>query len=82
MISSHFPTLSGQRCLAMIFLIVCRPNRGNAREGMDRGQGVFSAPSPEVEYLNALYQALGVWVVVGDGGAEAGDFKYSTKNLP
>lgn len=70
MISSHLPTLSGQRSLAMISLAVCSPNRGHAREGMERGQGVFCTPSPEVDYPNAFYQALAVWVAVGDGGVQ------------
>lgn len=83
MISSHFPTLSGQRSLAMISLVECRPNRGHAREGMDRGQGVFSTPLSRGRLLNAFHQALGVWVAVGDGGgAGAGNFKYGTKTFP
>ena len=73
MISSHLPTLSGQWSLAMIFLVVCGPNLGHTREGMDRGQGGSSTPFPGVEYLNALHRALGVGVAWEMGwGAEAG----------
>lgn len=73
MISSHLPTLSGQRSLAMIFPVVCCPNLGLTREGMDRGQGGSSTPFPGVAYLNALHWALGVGVVWEMGwGAEAG----------
>lgn len=47
MISSHLPTLSGQRSLAMIIsLIVRSPNQGHMREGLNRGQGVFFTPFP------------------------------------
>lgn len=66
MISSHLPTLTGQRSLAMISLAVCSPKWGHRREEMARGQGGFSTSSLAVEYLNALYQAPvcgWLWVV-------------------
>lgn len=65
----------------MISPVVRSPNRGHVQEGLDRGQGVFSTPSPEVADLEAFYQALGVWVAVGDGGVRELGILYMAQNL-
>lgn len=84
MISSHFPTLSGQRSLVMISLVERRPNRGHAREGMDRGQGVFSTPLSRGRLSECFPPGSGCVGGCGrwGGGAGAGNFKYGTKTFP